>query len=97
MAEGHRQDPANLVRYDDGFCETAPVMSLKPNKLGIYDLGGNVAEWCEEWLDASKQGRVVRGGSYRVDARDRVISSYRTMSNSTGFPDVGFRVVMETR
>ncbi len=34
--------------YEDGYATTAPVMSFKPNQLGIYDLAGNVIEWCED-------------------------------------------------
>ena len=50
--------------YDDGFPLTAPVMSFQPNKLGLYDLGGNVAEWCEDWFDATKKQHVVRGAAW---------------------------------
>jgi formylglycine-generating enzyme required for sulfatase activity len=41
---------------------TAPVKSKKPNRLGIYDMSGNVSEWCFEWSNGS--GRTVRGGSW---------------------------------
>ena len=63
--------------YYDGYPTTAPVMSFRPNKLGIYDLGGNVFEWCEDWYDSTQSGRVLRGAAFDIFDKDRLLSSFR--------------------
>ena len=41
------------AEYDDGAACTAPVASYTANRLGIFDLGGNVWQWCEDEYKAS--------------------------------------------
>lgn len=78
----------------DKFKYTSPVGSLKVGANGLYDLGGNVWEWCEDIYDTSDH-RVMRGGSWLNNYPKYMLSSYRYRAKfDERFVSYGFRVVL---
>lgn len=76
--------------------KTKPVGCKLPNELGIYDMSGNVREWCEDWYvdSETKAGstRTQRGGGW-MGSEYRCEVSIRDSFEPTGKgPDQGFRV-----
>lgn len=70
-----------------------PVRKKKPNKLGLYDMLGNVWEWTDSLWSDTGSNRVIRGGSWGSDAR-YLRSAYRGgYSPGNRSTNLGFRLV----
>ena len=81
--------------YRDGHSITAPVGSYEANSKGLYDLGGNVWEWCGDLYHADQKYCVLRGGSWFSNAPSDLLSSYRSIGlDSLRNAFNGFRVVL---
>jgi formylglycine-generating enzyme required for sulfatase activity len=82
--------------YNDGYPWTSPVGIFSANQFGLYDMGGNVWQWCEDWYNPEeKQYRVLRGASWAEGNRDRLLASCHH-GGSPAYCDaaVGFRCVV---
>lgn len=93
--------------YRDGYAASAPVGQFPPNKSGLYDLAGNVSEWCHDLYDTAigtsqrlkrdptgpKIGsfHVVRGSSWRHGRITELRLSFRDYAK-TPRNDLGFRI-----
>ena len=81
--------------YDDGYAQTSPVGSYTANAYGLYDMSGNVWEWCEDWYNARENARVLRGGSWFSNVPAYLLSSYRYYCTpGSRYYYYGFRVVL---
>jgi formylglycine-generating enzyme required for sulfatase activity len=97
--------------YDDTFPVTSPVDSFDPNPLGLYNMGGNVAEWVHDLYTiypstgdveidplGPREGElhVIRGSSWQDASITELRLTYRDYGQDAR-PDVGFRIARYAR
>jgi hypothetical protein len=68
---------AVIPGYDDGFVNTSPVASFKANQFGLFDMGGNVMQICEDWFEKEQRQRVIRGAAWYHGERRQLLLSLR--------------------
>lgn len=77
---------------------TEDVGSLRPNKFGLYDVRGNVWEWCLDPAEPDSDARVIRGGAFANSEPEKLDLSYRfALTMFYKIPGVGFRVVIVSK
>jgi len=98
--------PRVLSGYNDSFPVTSPVGYFPPNHRGLYDMGGNVSEWCHDYYSAytgrlvdsrdplgPPEGahKVIRGSSWKDASITEMRLSYRAYHREAR-NNVGFRI-----
>ena len=113
-SKGYKYSGSNTVGdvawYDsNSISRTHDVKTKQANELGIYDMSGNVYEWCQDWYNSSYyssspennptgptsgSSRVLRGGSWDSDARFCRVSSRRSDDPDFRDDSLGFRLAL---
>ena len=112
MSQGYKYSGSNDIdevgwySYNSGD-ETHEVGTKLPNELGIFDMSGNVWEWCQDWYGSYSSSaqtnptgptsgslRVRQGGSWSDNARDCRVSSRDSFAPGGGYNGLGLRLAL---
>ena len=89
-------DTGKTPGYQDNYSYTSPVGAFSPNSLHLFDMAGNVAEWCADPWPGAEGEHVIRGSSWLSSAPETFFTSYRQhLPAASVRPDLGFRVMLE--
>jgi serine/threonine-protein kinase len=90
---GNALDTAYLWYKENSGLIAHPPAAKKANAWGLYDMCGNVWEWCDDWFDSTKTTRVFKGGSWVSKAEAVCSFSKKGAPPDSKFDNNGFRCV----
>jgi formylglycine-generating enzyme required for sulfatase activity len=115
QSRGYKYSGSNAVGdvawYDgNSGSATHPVGQKSPNELGLYDMNGNLYEWCSDWFGAygsssqtnpagpsSGSYRVLRGGSWYYGAQSVRVPYRGSSTPGYRYADLGFRLASSSK